>query len=464
MMLPQNDQISTGLFKLADGLCERSLSPGISVAVVTPQYEAHAACGHRAVEFPSSMHRNARFRVGYISELLLSVVALEEVRKGRLDLTTPISDTIVELPNSVFGRDVTLTHLLSHSSGLRAFPLTNPSCRALTWDRFVCDLALSSRQFPPGAVSSYDHANAILASELVCRCTGERSEILIERLCNSILGVSLSEPDVEGIAAENAGQHMTDPCSGRFRSWNRPVRSEDASPSSNLFWRPVFSNSAISMRDLAAIGHALCGFVDTTFVRDPLLSAATRGLLQRPVVRLPTFIVSSKNKVIQPVAIGLAAEHHANGWWGVSTAFEGQCAALRYHPARQISVAVGLNCQRPNLLHGITQTVCSIAAGDTEVPATPKQSTIFPGNSLEGRYSDGGGNSCDVSATAENISSVFRGSSFGSSFVVKVNLSASPPTIESTHPGISMAFFETPGPSPIRGLMFGRRAYRKEGN
>lgn len=118
---------------LEQGLAESGL-PGAAVAALTPGGESvHLAVGQRGVADAAPMAPDTLFWIASMTKAITSLVALQLVAEGKVDLDAPVGPLVPELaaPRVLDGFDadgaprlrparepVTLRRLLSHTSGL----------------------------------------------------------------------------------------------------------------------------------------------------------------------------------------------------------------------------------------------------------------------------------------------------------------------------------------------------------
>lgn len=139
----------------------------------------------------SAVRPETRFEIGSISKSFASIVALQQVESGRLDLHTPVSEIVpwVRL-REAFG-PITMHHLLTHSSGL---PIgTDDSAD----DRFaVWNLRNISPGFAPGERFHYSNDGYKLVGVVLEHVTGRPiRELLRERIFES-LGMAATEGSI----------------------------------------------------------------------------------------------------------------------------------------------------------------------------------------------------------------------------------------------------------------------------
>ncbi|CAM5363650.1 Class A beta-lactamase-related serine hydrolase OS=Streptomyces alboniger OX=132473 GN=CP975_15140 PE=4 SV=1 [Streptomyces alboniger] len=127
----------------------------------------------------AAMDTRARFRIGSVSKTFSSVVLLQLVDEGRLELDAPVNRY---LPGLLPDDRITVRHLLTHRSGLAdytdaMFAKTVPGFEAVrnrvfTYQELV-DLSLAEpRTTEPGAAYKYSNANFVVVGMLIEKATG----------------------------------------------------------------------------------------------------------------------------------------------------------------------------------------------------------------------------------------------------------------------------------------------------
>ncbi|PWN63589.1 hypothetical protein C1631_021665 [Chryseobacterium phosphatilyticum] len=123
---------------------------------------------------PNTIH--TRFPVGSITKLLTATAVLQLVDKGLLNLDQPVKSYLQEFPYP----EITLTHLLSHTSGLPSWdvvfkkiikehPNTVFSNKDILKEYSEQNINLV---FRPGSAHEYNNANSVFAALLIEKITG----------------------------------------------------------------------------------------------------------------------------------------------------------------------------------------------------------------------------------------------------------------------------------------------------
>lgn len=154
---------------------------------------------------------NGRFRAGSITKTFVATVVLQLVDKGELRL----DDTVEKwLPGVVpNGDNITLRHLLNHTSGLYDFkdtltPQDILASRSRTWtatEMIQRALANPPTVEPPGETFDYSNTNYTLLGEIIEKVTGESYADEIER--RLIKPLRLKGTEMPGTSTRIRGPH-----------------------------------------------------------------------------------------------------------------------------------------------------------------------------------------------------------------------------------------------------------------
>lgn len=154
-------------------------APGAMARFVGPDGIRTRTVGVRDRVSGAAMDIRARFRIGSVSKTFSSVVLLQLVDEGRLELDAPVNRY---LPGLLPDDRITVRHLLTHRSGLAdyteaMFAQTVPGFEAVrnrvfTYRELV-DLSLAEpRTTEPGVAYKYSNANFIVVGMLIEKATG----------------------------------------------------------------------------------------------------------------------------------------------------------------------------------------------------------------------------------------------------------------------------------------------------
>ncbi|MFC7885598.1 serine hydrolase [Streptomyces sp. NPDC057376] len=205
------------------------------------RYRAYDETTDTGVEFPAGeqipMARDTVFDLASISKLFTSILAVQQLERGALELEAPVASY---LPG--FGRsgkqDVTVRQLLTHTSGFRAWI---PLYSAPTYEekvRLVYDEAPVS---PPGTAYLYSDLNMISLQLVLEEVTGRTLDVLLRDEITAPLGLQRTRynPPASWRPRIAATEDARKPWSGLDRG---------------LVWGEVHDENAFSLGGVA--GHA----------------------------------------------------------------------------------------------------------------------------------------------------------------------------------------------------------------
>jgi hypothetical protein len=402
---------------LAARVREETQIPGVILGASVDGRRTYAVAGTNEAGERRRLEKSSTFALGCATKLSLALTAHELARRGAIDLRAPIATYLPELRDSAHGETVRCEHLLSHTSGYRGTNIFESRTRALTWEGLVAYLKSAPRLFAAGAVFSYEHTESVLLSEIIRRVGGRTSDAELSAVADR----------------RSAGRHAFDERLGRFVAL-------DAAESIPPFWRPAFSERAVTVDDLLDLGEAA--------LRVPEL--------QRSVVRLPPS-AGGPLRELMPLAFGLGCAELRGGFRGNTGVAAGQCVGLRF--AARTCVAVGLNALVPHLRDFVLTALCNEIAGAP--PRENRQLFGFDLRDLTGRYIGPGTATVSVRHADERLVCTLghedRRGSLQVDFVLDDDLR---PVLRSPVPQLSIAFFKEPLEGAI-GLMVGLSAYRR---
>jgi CubicO group peptidase (beta-lactamase class C family) len=411
---------------------------GVAVSIAGEGLEVYAGTGRFA-----PLGHEARYHLGCTTKLLLAMLALELAQRGVLDLDAALGEYVAELRGTQHGRNIRVSHLLSHTSGYRGTHLLDATTRIDRWDDFLAYLKMAPALFVPGAVFSYEHTEAVLLAEIVRRATGRPSLELIAEHLLAPLGI---EPGKFGDDERDAGRHRFDPRSARY------VPLDTLTPLAP-FWLPAFSSHTVTLAELLRVAEVALGAA-----RSPLLTVETRSALATTVVRLPPAAGGPLSELL-PVGFGLGTAELRDGCRGNTGISAGQCLGLRYDAPSRVAVAVALNATAPHVRDFILATVAAELV--RRPPARDTATFPFDFPALAGTYLGPGGGvvraRCDDGRLVCEIGREHRRETLTAELSLD---SQHRPALRSPVPQLSIGFFAEPQSGAL-GLMLGLSAYRR---
>ena len=153
-------------------------SPGCALAVVKDGHIVYEhGYGMANLELGVAITPQSVFDIGSVSKEITAMAILLLVQDGKVALDADIRKYLPEMPD--YGSQITVRHLLHHTSGLRnyddLFDLEGIPEADLTTDRDAMDLIVRQKgvNFKPGEEFLYSDTNYFLMSQIVKRVTGQ---------------------------------------------------------------------------------------------------------------------------------------------------------------------------------------------------------------------------------------------------------------------------------------------------
>ena len=316
--------------------------PGATLALALPDGRTVAlATGYADTARKVPLRTADLLLQGSVGKTYVSAVAMQLVAEGRLDLDAPLArwfgtePWFDRLPNA---RDITVRHLMTHTSGLVRYEFDPRATAVLraepmkTWtplDRLQY-LFGTRAAFAAGQGWDYSDTNYIVLGMIIERITGRSYYAELLRRVLVPLGlthtVPSDRPDVAGLANGYAGP-------------KNDLGGYDASldAAGRLRVNPQFEwtggGIASTTEDLARWGKLLYEgrAFDTTLVRR-MVDAAVPA-------RLGANVKYGLGVMVRPTALGET--------WGHSGFFPGYATELLYFPELKIAAAIQVNGTDP---------------------------------------------------------------------------------------------------------------------
>ncbi len=176
-----DEDLAEALEAALDELRDEFDAPGIAAAVqLSDGATWSGASGVSDLEEGLAMGPDQPTKIASVTKTFVATVILQLVGEGELRLDDPLGDWVAGLPD---GEDISLRHLLEHSSGIPdytgtlgyAYGAENP----WTDDELVALVADEERLFEPGDAYSYSNTNYVLLGMVILAATGDdwRTEV-----------------------------------------------------------------------------------------------------------------------------------------------------------------------------------------------------------------------------------------------------------------------------------------------
>ena len=114
------------------------------------------------------------FQIGSITKVFTTTLVMQLVEQGRLDLDAPVRDVLPELHLKDPGaaEQVTVRHLLTHTSGIDGDLFTDTGRGDDCLERFVAGLREAAQTHPLGATWSYCNTGFVIAGRVLEKLAG----------------------------------------------------------------------------------------------------------------------------------------------------------------------------------------------------------------------------------------------------------------------------------------------------
>jgi CubicO group peptidase (beta-lactamase class C family) len=193
--------------------------PGAAVAVIQHGRLAFIRTyGLADLETKTPVTERTNFRLASLTKPFTAMAVMLLVRDGRLTLDTRVADIVRDFP--AYGREIRIGHLLTHTSGLRAYEEFIPKSptRPLSDQDVIKILKRADRLlFPPGTAFRYgDSGYAVLAIVVETVSGRPFAAFLRDRIfapagmTSTVAGASTLRYRARGYAATSSGFRLAD--------------------------------------------------------------------------------------------------------------------------------------------------------------------------------------------------------------------------------------------------------------
>jgi D-alanyl-D-alanine carboxypeptidase len=154
--------------------------PGVAVLVARDDIILYrSARGMASLELGVSLKPEQVFRIGSITKTFTAATILKLSSEHKLSLNDPLSKFLPNFPN---GSHITLSELLSHTSGV-SDGWTTDAAKPIDTDETVKLIASVPPDFPPGSAWSYSNSGYMLLGAVMEKVTGKPwYEVIREQL------------------------------------------------------------------------------------------------------------------------------------------------------------------------------------------------------------------------------------------------------------------------------------------
>ncbi|MEV5574694.1 serine hydrolase domain-containing protein [Spirillospora sp. NPDC052269] len=195
-------------------LAARHGVPGASLGILSGGEIVEVATGMANLGARIEATTDTLWQIGSISKVWTTTVAMMLVDEGVLDLDAPVVSVLPELRLATpeLTEQVTLRHLLSHTSGIDGDFFIDTGRGDDCLERYVERLTEAAANHPVGATMSYCNAGFTLAGRVLEKVTGVQWDRLMAERLYGPLGLTHTATLPEDVLRHRAAAgHMGDP-------------------------------------------------------------------------------------------------------------------------------------------------------------------------------------------------------------------------------------------------------------
>src|ERR1700691_990696 len=192
-------------------LATKARVPGATLGIWSDDQEVLAAHGvlNRATQVPVTA--DSLFQIGSITKIWTATMTMQLIDEGLLSLDMTVADALpgIRLGTADIGAQVTVWHLLTHTSGIDGDIFTDTGRGDDCIERYVDELAAAPSTFGVGAAYSYCNSGFVLLGRIIEVLDGQSwDESLRERLTGPLaLTHTVTLPEEEILYHGAVGHH-----------------------------------------------------------------------------------------------------------------------------------------------------------------------------------------------------------------------------------------------------------------
>ena len=201
MAFPAPEKLVESLFKLYS----EGKKPGASVLVAqNGKILYQRGFGYANIEKGIPVGPETKFRIGSISKQFTAAAILKLVEEGKMKLDDKLSKYIPDFPR---GDEVTIHHLLTHTSGIHSYTneanfverVTGP----ISWAALVQEIKAYEYDFDPGSNWQYNNSGYFILGYLVEQVSGMSFNAYLKKTFFAPLGMKNTGVHVHGKKLKN---------------------------------------------------------------------------------------------------------------------------------------------------------------------------------------------------------------------------------------------------------------------
>ena len=161
------------LASLTDAKMREHAVPGVALGIVEGEKVTIRGFGLTSVDNPTAVTEHTVFPIASISKTFAATAVMRLVEQGKLDLRAPVRKYLPDfrVQDEAVSRDVTIWHLLTHTSGWEG-QVSGPDRGDATLANFMTTITDLMQLAPPGAAWSYNNAGFSVLGRVIEVITG----------------------------------------------------------------------------------------------------------------------------------------------------------------------------------------------------------------------------------------------------------------------------------------------------
>lgn len=189
--MPHSDPQTHWSARLHDLATEAGV-PGATLGIWADGQEIAAAHGVLNTATQVSATPGSLFQVGSITKVWTATMIMQLIDEGRVSLDTTVADVLpgLRLGTADTSGEVTLRHLLTHTSGLDGDIFTDTGRGADCLARYASELADAAQVIPPGAAYSYCNSGFCLLGRIIEVLDGREWDVSLRQRLIEPLGLT----------------------------------------------------------------------------------------------------------------------------------------------------------------------------------------------------------------------------------------------------------------------------------
>ncbi|NUM72337.1 MAG: beta-lactamase family protein [Ignavibacteriaceae bacterium] len=184
---------------------DNSASPGAAVMIIKGDHMVFRKCfGSADIEKKEEVSAATNFRLASLSKSFTAFSILILINKGLLRFETTLGEIFPDFPD--YGRNITIKHLLQHTSGLPDYEsLTSDDPAIILNDQEVLKLLTKKNKtlFPPGSRFRYSNSGYAVLSVVIEKVSGKPYPLFLKECIFDPLEMRNSVAYINGINMVN---------------------------------------------------------------------------------------------------------------------------------------------------------------------------------------------------------------------------------------------------------------------